>query len=241
MQGAEFVTESLAEYSALMVLKEKYGDAKMRRFLRYELDRYLAGRGTEQKGEQPLLRADGAAYVHYQKGALTALCAAEKDVIGEAAMNDALSAFVRRWRFKGPPYATSRDLIAELRRVTPPEHQGLIEDYFETITLFDSRAVSAAARKRPDGKYDVDLVVTARKIRADGAGNEKDAPMDALVDIGVQDAKGNMLLLTKQRVHTGENRFTVQVTGEPARAGIDPLNKLIDRDAGDNLVEVTIP
>jgi len=31
------------------------------------------------------------------------------------------------------------------------------------------------------------------------------------------------------------------VTGEPATAGIDPLNKLIDRDAGDNLVDVMRP
>ena len=61
VQGAEFITESLAEYSALMVLKQKYGDAKKRRFLKYELDRYLQGRGLEQKREQPLLRADGAA------------------------------------------------------------------------------------------------------------------------------------------------------------------------------------
>src|SRR5258708_26158104 len=125
VQGAEFITESLAEYSALMVLKKRYGDAHMRRFLKYELDRYLLGRGTEQKQEQPLLRADGAAYVHYQKGALALY--ALQDAIGEAAMNDALSAFVRRWRFQGPPYATSRDLIAELRRVTPADKQGLID------------------------------------------------------------------------------------------------------------------
>ncbi len=172
VQGAEFVTESLAEYSALMVLKQKYGDARMHRFLKYELDRYLLGRGTEQKGEQPLLRADGAAYVHYQKGALALY--ALQDAIGEDAMNDALSAFVGRWRFKGPPYATSRDLLAELRRVTPAAQQSLIEDFFETITLYDDRAVSAKAHKRPDGKYDIDLVVSARKIRADAAGNEQE-------------------------------------------------------------------
>jgi hypothetical protein len=65
--------------------------------------------------------------------------------------------------------------------------------------------------------------------------------MDALVDIGVQDAKGTPLFLEKRRVHTGENRFSLEVAGEPARAGIDPLNKLIDRDAGDNLVDVTRP
>ncbi|MGH8713464.1 MAG: ABC transporter permease, partial [Casimicrobiaceae bacterium] len=239
VQGAEFVTESLAEYSALMVLKQKYGDAKMRRFLKYELDRYLLGRGTEQKGEQPLLRADGAAYVHYQKGALALY--ALQDTIGEDAMNDALSAFVGRWRFKGPPYATSRDLIAELRRVTPAGQQSLIEDFFETITLYDDRAVSAAAHRRRDDSYDVDLVVSARKIRADAAGNEQDAPLDALIDIGVLDAAGNPLLLEKRRVHGGENRFTLQVSGVPARAGIDPLDKLIDREASDNLVAVTLP
>jgi len=239
VQGAEFITESLAEYSALMVLKQKYGDAKMRRFLKYELDRYLQGRGLEQKGEQPLLRADGAAYVHYQKG--SHVLYALQDAIGEAAMNDALSSFVRQWRFKGPPYPTSRDLIAELRRVTPADRQGLIEDFFETITLYDDRAISAGARKRPDGKYDVDLVVSAKKTRADGAGNEEDAPMDALVDIGVRDAKGTLLFLEKRRVTTGENRFTLEVTGEPATAGIDPLNKLIDRDASDNLVDVMRP
>ena len=222
-----------------MVLKQKYGDAKMHRFLKYELDRYLLGRGTEQRGEQPLLRADGAAYVHYQKGALVLY--ALQDAIGEAAMNDALSSFVGRWRFQGPPYATSRDLIAELRRVTPAESQGLIEDFLETITLYDTRAISADARKRPDGKYDVDLVVFARKVRADGAGNEQEAPLDAMVDIGVLDAAENPLFLEKRRVHTGENRFTLEVSGVPARAGIDPLNKLIDRESSDNLVAVTQP
>jgi hypothetical protein len=219
-----------------MVLKKKYGDDKMRRFLKYELDRYLQGRGTEQKGEQPLLRADGAAYVHYQKGA-HALYALQ-DVIGEKAMDDALSAFVAKWRFKGPPYATSRDLIAELRRVTPAEHQGWVDDLFLDITFFDNRAVKASARKRDDGKYEVDVVVTARKSRADASGNESEAPLDAVVDIGVQDAKGGYLLLEKRRIKSGENRITATVAGEPARAGIDPLNKLIDRDTGDNTVEV---
>jgi len=236
VQGAEFITESLSEYAALMVMKHKYGDAKMRRFLKYELDRYLSGRGTEQKAEPTLLRADGAAYVHYQKGAhvLYAL----QDVIGEAALNDALAAFVGKWRFKGPPYPTSRDLLAELKRVTPAEHQGLLEDFIENITLFDDRAVKATARKLPDGRTEVTLVATAKKLRADGAGNEKEAPMDLPVDIGVQDAKGNWLLLEKRRVKSGENTFVATVDGVPAKAGIDPLNKLIDRDVSDNMVAI---
>jgi len=236
VQGGEFITESLAEYSALMVLKHKYGDEKMRRFLKYELDRYLAGRGTEQKGEQPLLRADGAAYVHYQKGAhvLYAL----QDAIGEQAMSDALSAFVARWRFAGPPYATSRDLVAELRRVTPPDKQTLIDDFIEEITFFDSRATRAQGRKLPDGKYAVTLTVLGKKTRADSAGNEQEQPLAMAMDVGVQDAQGKYLFLAKRAVKSGENRIELVVDGVPARAGVDPLNKLIDRDAGDNMVDV---
>ncbi|HEX6706931.1 MAG TPA: ABC transporter permease [Albitalea sp.] len=236
VQGAEFITESLAEYSALMVLKHKFGDAKMRRFLKYELDRYLLGRGSEAKEEQPLVRADGAAYVHYQKGGLTLY--ALQDVIGEAALSDALAAFVKRWRFAGPPYPRSVDLLAEFRRVTPAPLQPWITDLFETITLFDLRAVSAAAARRPDGRYDIDLLVSARKVRADGAGNETEAPLDALIDVGVLDAAGNALLVEKRPVRSGENRFRITVAGEPAKAGVDPLAKLIDRDTGDNVVSV---
>jgi hypothetical protein len=236
VQGAEFITESLAEYSALMVLKQKYGDAKMHRFLKYELDRYLLGRGTEQKQEQPLVRADGAAYVHYQKGALALYQL--QDAIGEAAMNDALAAFVKRWRFAGPPYPRSVDLLQEFRRVTPPAQQPLIADLFEAITLYDVRAIEARAVKRPDGRQEVEVRVAARKLHADGAGNETEVPFDTAVDIGVLDAKGDVLKIEKHVLRSGENRVTLVVDGEPARAGVDPLGKLIDRDAGDNVLPV---
>ena len=106
-------------------------------------------------------------------------------------------------------------------------------------TQGNNRALKAEARKRPDGRYDVEIAFTARKSRADGTGNETDAPLDAVIDVGVQDAKGAYLLLEKRRVRSGENKVTVTVAGEPARAGIDPLDKLIDRDTNDNTVEVT--
>ena len=237
VQGAEFITESLAEYSALMVLKQKYGDAKMRRFLKYELDRYLLGRGTETKQEQPLVRADGASYVHYQKGALTLY--ALQDAIGEPAIDDAISAFLKRWHFAGPPFARSVDLLAEFRRVTPAALQPLIADLFETITLYDVRAISAAATPKADGGEAIDLVVSARKVRADGAGNESEVPFDGEVDIGVLDDRGEVVAIEKRRVHSGENRFALVAKAGAARAGIDPLGKLIDRDANDNTVAVT--
>ncbi len=41
MQGATMLTETLAQYSALMVMEKLYGRDQIRRFLKFELDRYL--------------------------------------------------------------------------------------------------------------------------------------------------------------------------------------------------------
>ena len=41
------MVETMAQYSALMVMEEEYGPELMRKFLKYELDRYLRGRGDE--------------------------------------------------------------------------------------------------------------------------------------------------------------------------------------------------
>ena len=47
MQGETMSSETLAQYSALMVMKHLYGPDKIRRFLKYELDNYLRSRQSE--------------------------------------------------------------------------------------------------------------------------------------------------------------------------------------------------
>ena len=64
------IVESLAQYSALMVMEKEYGREHMRRFLKYELDRYLRGRGGELIEELPLMRVENQPYIHYRKGSL---------------------------------------------------------------------------------------------------------------------------------------------------------------------------
>ena len=63
------LSETLAQYSALMVMKKKYGDAKMRRFLKYELDNYLARpRRSSSKRELPLSRVENQPLHPLQQG-----------------------------------------------------------------------------------------------------------------------------------------------------------------------------
>ncbi|HET8819530.1 MAG TPA: ABC transporter permease subunit, partial [Xanthomonadaceae bacterium] len=67
VQGATMLSESLSQYSALMVLEQEYGREHMRKFLKYELDRYLSGRGGESVEELPLYRVENQQYIHYRK------------------------------------------------------------------------------------------------------------------------------------------------------------------------------
>jgi hypothetical protein len=236
VQGDTMLVETLAQYSALMVMKKKYGDAKMQRFLRYELDRYLIGRSTEQKKELPLARVENQDYIHYRKGSLIMYALA--DYIGEDNLDRAIRAYRDKWAFKGPPYSTTKDLLAEIRAVTPPAMQYVIDDFFDRIVLYDNRALSASAKALPDGRYEVTLKVFARKLVADDLGKESAVPMHDLVDIGVLDADDAPLFLEKRRVGDEETTFTAIVARKPARAGIDPYNKLIDRRAKDNTMPV---
>ena len=245
VQGAAMLSESMAQYSALMVMKHEYGAEKMRRFLRYELDRYLSGRGGEAVEEMPLALVEDQSYIHYSKGSLSLY--ALQDALGEEPLNSALKRYIESVRFQAPPYTVSRDLLTVIDGITPPEKRGLVTDLFESIVLFDNQATTAVARKRPDGRYDVAMTARARKLRANGEGVETEVPIDDWIDVGVfgEVAHGRaggtekVLYLRKQRVTTRDVTVTATVDGVPVRAGIDPYNTLIDRTPGDNVRAVT--
>ena len=101
-RATTMLVETLAQYSALMVMKQKYGEAKMQRFLRYELDRYLLGRSTEQKKELPLVPRREPGLHPLPQGQPRHVRAAGLHRRGEPEPRD--PRVPRRGAFKGPPY-----------------------------------------------------------------------------------------------------------------------------------------
>ncbi|HEX8361101.1 MAG TPA: M1 family aminopeptidase, partial [Longimicrobium sp.] len=233
VQGAAMLSETLSEYSALMVMEREFGRAKIGRFLRYELDQYLRGRGGEGRAELPLALVEQQQYIHYNKGALAMY--ALRDYIGEERVNAALRSFLDQWKYRGPPYPTSRDLLVHLRAATPDSLRYLIGDLFESVTLYDNRTESATSRRLGPGRYEVELRIRARKVRADSLGTETEVPLDDRIEIGVFGPDKDVpLYLAKHRIRAGVQTVRVQVKEAPERAGIDPLHKLIDRAIEDN-------
>jgi ABC-type transport system involved in multi-copper enzyme maturation permease subunit len=243
VQGSTMIVESLAEFSSMMVVEKEYGRHAMEKYMNAELDWYLRGRGTEAKRELPLALVEGQGYIRYGKGGLTLY--ALRDYIGEEAMNRALASYVRKASFQRGPYTTTRDLIAELRAVTPDSLQYLVGDLFETITLWDLKTEDATATRRPDGRWAVRVQVAAKKVRADTAGAEREVPMADHVTIGLfgaktdtQDRLGAPLYLGKHRVTGRTAVVDLVVDRKPETAAVDPYHLLIDRDPKDNVRDV---
>lgn len=244
MAGATFLSETLAQYSALMVMEKEYGRDMMRKFLKYEMDQYLRSRGQERLKERPLLTVESnQEYIHYHKGSVAFYYL--KEMIGEDAVNRALRTLIRRYAYAPPPYPTAYALVDAMRAETPASLHYLIKDLFEDITLFSNRTLQATARKRRDGKYDVTVDVQARKFKADAKGHETEVPVDDWMEIGAfaKPAAGRRYgdTLYRQRVHLTrrDSTFTFTTSELPEQAGIDPFVLLIDRVPDDNLQRVT--
>jgi ABC-2 type transport system permease protein len=243
MQGATSLSETLAQYSALMVMEKEYGQDTMRKFMQYEMDNYLRSRGTERLKERPLMRVEASqGYIHYRKGSVVMYYL--RQMIGEDAINRALRKVLAQYRYAQPPYPTSWALVNALREETPPQYQYLLKDLFEDITLFSNRTLDAKAKKRPDGKYDVTVQVETHKYKADEKGAETEVPVDDWIEVGALAApeKGKHYgkVLARQMVHmTGKGgTYTFLTDSIPDKAGIDPLLLLIDRVPDDNLKKV---
>ncbi|HYR27926.1 MAG TPA: M1 family aminopeptidase, partial [Thermoanaerobaculia bacterium] len=243
-EGYVVFVETLAQYSAHLVMKQLRGEDQIRRYLQYELDRYLAGRSW-YKEETPLARVLGQDHVSYRKGSMVMYLLTKR--LGEDGVNRALRSLLDRHKFKGPPYPRTLDLIAALKAEAKTEEDKLlISDLFERITLYDLEVTGPTAVRRADGKWDVTLPIEAKKVYADEQGKETEAPLAERIEIGLftaepgRDAfdKSNVILMERHPIRSGQQVLKFVTDRQPAFAGVDPYNFYIDRDAANNVARV---
>src|SRR5690554_243751 len=259
VKGATLLSESLSEYSSLKVLEKEYGKFQMRKFLKEALDSYLRGRTREWKEENPLMYNENQQYIHYNKGSLVLYTMS--DYLGERNFNNILKEFVAEKKFQEAPYTNSIEFVNHLKANTPDDLQYLIYDMFETITLYDNKVEKVDVKTLDNGKYQVDITFNVSKYRTtpkgeqlfdDGDGKTltekvdgkevKSLPMNDYVEVGVFGEKikkgdheyENELYNKKYLIDKINNKVTIIVDEKPVEVGVDPYNKLIDRDSNDN-------
>jgi ABC-2 type transport system permease protein len=239
--GSSAIVETLARYSELMVLKERYGEASLRPVLQVELGKYLSGRTGEE--EVPLDRVEEQAWLSYAKGAL--VMTALQELIGEARVNGALRALVEQAK-SGGPAPTARDLIEHLRRATPAEHHALLDEWWSQTVLYDLSVTSATATRLPDGRYRVDAKLDATKA-AVREGQETALAMDDSLEVAIYaeypngSATSPPPLATIRHVISGPTELSLIVDRLPGYIAIDPRLRRIDRNPNDNVRKLEEP
>ena len=257
--GSTMLSESLSEYVALKVIEGVNGKNKMRKFLKQSLDRYLTDRTFESKRENALMYNDGQGYIHYQKGSL--IFYALSDYLGEKKLNNTLSKYVKKVAFQNPPYTTSIDLVNHIKTATPDSLNYLIEDMFETITLYENKIVSAESKELDDGKYQIDFEFMISKYRNDEKGKtfygdrDKDSIfyksedmrrpkysvyLEDYIDIGVFNDDDEELYMKKHKITSINNNLSIILDEKPYEVGVDPYNKLIDVNSDDNRKKINL-
>jgi ABC-2 type transport system permease protein len=247
-QGSTMLSETFAEYGAMLVMEDLLGPEQVRQFLKNELDGYLDSRGGEAMEELPLVRVENQGYIHYNKGALVMYFL--RNEVGEGPVNRAIQKLLAQYAFKPAPYATSAEFVTLLRAEVGPDSvkQQLITDLFEKITLYDAKTASASKVKLPDGRWQVTLNVDIKKFYADGTGKETETPMAEAWEVAVFSKKpddkdftrANVLSFERKPLRTGVQQVVVTLPAgqEPTFAGLDPYLKRIDRNDSDNVIAV---
>jgi hypothetical protein len=232
VEGAPVLSESLAWYSAMLVIEETFGREHLGRLLDIMRSQYMAPHETR---DVPLLRAWDRLDA-YRTGpfAMYAL----REAAGVDRVNGALRNLLAKFDPERPPLPTSLDLYAELRAATPPEMHGLLKDLFEDITFWDLRTKKADAQPAANGAWRVTLHVEARKLKADAAGKEEPVPMNDAIEVAAFGADGKAIYRAPHRIRSGEQTISFTVPRRPASVGVDPDHELLDRKPEDNVSEV---
>src|SRR5688572_23173226 len=235
-EGGGVISESLAWYSAMQLVKNVKDREALRRFMLFMRE---PNPWPPIRTGLPLLRAMDP-WANYRKGPYAMYALSE--YVGEARVNGALRALVEK---KASSLATTLDMYRELQAVTPDSLQPLLHDLFEVNTFWTFDTKQATAMQTETGDWQVTLDVEAHKVVADSAGRETEQPIGEWVEIGIfapagpGEILGKPLYVQKHRLRSGTQKITVTVPQKPARGGIDPYN-LLDWEEGDNIEPIAV-
>ncbi len=215
-EGAKFLTETLAMYTELMLVKKMYGQERVLDVVAMHQNIYLSARGYTD--EQPLYKTiRDNTHIHYSKGLVTMYQLSV--LIGEDIINKALKKLLQKHAYPKPT-PISTDLLSELYAVSDTAFHPKIDDLFKRITTykFDIKYIKTLEQNK---QFIVNLDIEAFKYNEDGKGNQTRVDFNEVIDVGFYFEKEGMQILKCPIV---SNNITQQVMLEkkPVKMVIDP-------------------
>jgi len=231
VKGGQLLSEAMAEYISKKAVERRFGREVIRKDRSKEQDIYFEIRAREAN-EVPLNHAEiGQEYLNYVKGGLALTTLSE--YVGEEKFNMALARFEKGFRYREPPFASSLNFIDTLRTVVPDSLSYLVEDLFETITIYDNQVLSA---QLSNGLLTVEVDI--RKYRSDGTGKRTEVlDFEDYIRLALVDRDGNEKV-SMLKVGSGLGEFRFEIDEDITMVRLDPDGLLLDPDRGDNEVKI---
>lgn len=168
-----------------------------------------------------------------------------KDYLGEDTLNAALSRYVKKVAFQDPPYTTSYQFYDFIKQATPDSLKETVKDMFERIVVYDNAIKNWSFKKTADGKFKITAKISCIKTQSDSVGKAKEVIPNNWFDIAVfakgkTNAKqlGDVVYIRKHKINKAEQEIEFIVDKEPYMVGIDPYNKIIDKETVNNIKDV---
>ncbi len=229
-EGSKFLTETLAMYTELMLVKHMHGSGRVLENVQLHRNMYFNQRGFAE--EQPLYRTHPEnAHQHYSKGLVAMYQLSE--MLGEKAVNAALKNLLKKHGFPNPaPVAT--DLLDELYAVSANGMHQKIDDLFKRITIYDAR-LSRIYSKNHDNGYGITIGGTIQKYCEDGKGGQQKTPFKDWLELEIEFSDGTTSV---KKVFISQNQFDLNFTSvkKPIRVTVDPYEKWL-RQPGKQVYE----
>jgi ABC-2 type transport system permease protein len=239
VEGAQFLMESVTQFSAYKVVEDVYGSRTMRKAFREEAYKYLNNRKREHEEEVPLYKvANTQSTIYYQKGALSLF--GMNELLGNNQLLNVLKEFAEQFAYHEAPYPNSLDLINIIDRHTPDSLKFAMNDYFKKLTFYDFELKQTQYKRTPHLEYFVDLTFDISKVYADGVGKETETDFEETIPIGLLDDKDQLLEVIPVKVKSGENKVTVKLRRKPAKAILDPLYQKMAKEYMREAIDVVM-
>lgn len=232
-EGGWVMTESLAQYTEIMLYEKAHGIERTLETVNIHLDLYLSNRSYSE--ETPLYKTSyDTPHLPYNKGLV--VMHQLRLLIGETKVNKVLKSLITNYGYPNPP-ADSQDLLTEIYKVAPKETHSKIDEMFKQIITYSSKIESVYSKKTIDNKYEVAFDVSSYKFRENSKGKRTRIANDTSMEIGVYGKAGKLAM---QAFPIVNNRVKGKIiaTDKPSLIVVDPNLKNIDTFSEDNRKDI---
>lgn len=233
-EGEVLLIESLADYSALMVMKDMYGEGYANEIAAKSSNQYLKNRGGDTLGETSLHKMLGQRYLRYHKGPV--VLNAIRHLIGEEALNNSLKQLLLSKGNVRSDYATSLDLVDVIKNNSSRSHHPLIDEWLTKMVTYDLSIRDGSVTQLSNGHYQVSADLVGNQMSHEHPEKASKQFFAHQVEIAVYSEIHEPIALAQQQIilEEGEAQWTFTVPTKPVFLVLDPKYMFIDKNRTDN-------